>query len=103
MGVCLKFGDDDMRLADVKLCHILDQQDALLFGDGVANRPKSVRVPTLLNAESRGIDGRFYFRWSRWQGEVERRATPAVAVGPDPAAMRFDDRLANCQTHATAL
>jgi len=37
------------------------------------------------------------------QGKVERRATPVVAVGPDPAAMRFDDRLADCQAHAAAL
>ena len=53
--------------------------------------------------ESRCIHGRAGFRGSRWQGEVERRATPAVAVGPDPSAMRFDDRHADCQAHATAL
>jgi hypothetical protein len=34
---------------------------------------------------------------------VERRATPAVAFGPDSSAMRFDDRLADCQAHAAAL
>src|SRR5271167_3725751 len=45
------------------------------------------REPTLLNAESRGISGTVCFRGSRWQGEVERRATPAVAVGPDLSAM----------------
>src|SRR3984885_2763611 len=61
------------------------------------------RVATLLNAESRGLHGRVCFRGSRWQGEVERPPTPAVAVGPDPSAMRFDDRLADCQTHAAAL
>jgi hypothetical protein len=38
-------------------------------------------------AESRGIHGRVCFRGSRWQVEVERRATPSVAVGPDPSAM----------------
>jgi hypothetical protein len=35
--------------------------------------------------------------------EVEGRATSVVAAGPDSAAMRFDDRLADCQTHAAAL
>jgi hypothetical protein len=29
--------------------------------------------------------------------------TPAVAVGPDPSAMRFHDRHADCQAHAAAL
>jgi hypothetical protein len=38
-----------------------------------------------------------------WQGEVDGRATSVVAAGPDSAAMRFDDRLADCQTHAAAL
>ena len=57
---------------------------------------------SLLSIESRGLHGRVCFRWSRRQGEVERRATPAVAVGPDPSAMRFDDRLADCQAHAAA-
>src|ERR1700722_14915508 len=54
---------------------------------------------------SRGIHGRVRFRGSRWQGEVERRSTAAVAVavGPDPAALRFDDRLTDCQAHAAAL
>jgi hypothetical protein len=60
-------------------------------------------VPTLLNAESSGIQGRVCFRGSCWQGEVEGRATLAVAVGPDPSAVRFDDRLADCQSHAAAL
>src|SRR6201996_5253355 len=54
-------------------------------------------------AESCGIHGRVCFRGSRWQGEVERRAPPSVAVGPDPSAMRFDDRHADCQAHAAAL
>ena len=58
---------------------------------------------TLLNAESRGIHGSVWFPGNRWQGKVKRRAAPAVAVGPDPAAMRFDDRLADCQAHAAAL
>src|SRR5271163_1973778 len=38
-----------------------------------------------------------------WQCEVKRRAMPVIAVGPDPSAMRFDDRLADCQAHAAAL
>lgn len=42
------------------------------------------------DAESRYVDGRVCFRGSRWQGEVERRAASAVAVGPNPAALRFD-------------
>src|ERR1700747_345825 len=67
------------------------------------NDPDSPAYPPLPNAESRGILGRVGFRGSRRQGEVERRATPAVAVGPDPSAMRFDDRLADCQAHAAAL
>jgi hypothetical protein len=33
------------------------------------------------------------FHGSRWQGEVERRAMPAVAVGPNPAAKRFGNSL----------
>ena len=61
------------------------------------------RVPTLLNVESRRIHGRVCFRGSRWQGEVECRATAAVAVGPDPSVMRFDDRLTDCQAHAATL
>jgi PIN domain len=61
------------------------------------------REPALLNAESRRIPGTVCFRGSRWQGEVERRATPAVAVGPDLSAMRFDDRLADCEAHTAAL
>ena len=60
-------------------------------------------VPALLIAESRGIHGRVCFRGSRRQREVERRAAPAVAVGPNPAACRFDDRLTDCQAHAAAL
>ena len=35
--------------------------------------------------------------------EVEGRATSVVVGGPDSAVMRFDDRLADCQTHAAAL
>jgi hypothetical protein len=42
-------------------------------------------------------------RGSRRQGEVEGRAATAVAVGPNPAAMRLDDRLTDCQAHAAAL
>ena len=61
------------------------------------------RVPTLLNAESRGIHGSVCFRESRRQCEVECRAATAVAVGPDPAAMRLDDRLTDCQADAAAL
>ena len=34
---------------------------------------------------------------------MERRAAPAAAVGPNPAAVRFEDRLADCQAHAAAL
>ena len=49
------------------------------------------------------VHGRVCFRGNRRQGEVERRTKSAVAVGPDPAAMRFDDRLADCQSHAAAL
>jgi hypothetical protein len=45
------------------------------------------RVPALLNAESRSIHGRVCFRGSRRQGEVKRRAAPAVVVGPDPSAL----------------
>ena len=44
-------------------------------------------APSLLKGESRGIHGRVCFRGSRWQGEVERRATPVVAVDPNPAAL----------------
>ncbi len=58
-------------------------------GDYASNDADWDRVSTQLNAQSRGIHGRVCFRGSRWQSEVERRATPAVAVGPDPAAMRF--------------
>lgn len=65
--------------------------------------PSTGSRTTLRNAESRGIHGRVCFRRSRRQGEVERSAAPAVAVGPNPAAMRFDDRLADCQAHAAAL
>jgi hypothetical protein len=79
---------------------ILDER----IGDYASNDADWARVSTLLNAESRGIHGRVCFRGSRcWQGEVECRATAAVAVGPDPSAMRFDDRLADCQAHAAAL
>jgi hypothetical protein len=60
------------------------------------------RTHSLLNAESRGIRGRACFRRSRRQAEVERRATSAVAVGPDPTALRFDYRLADCQAHPAA-
>jgi hypothetical protein len=34
---------------------------------------------------------------------MERCTPPAVALGPDPAAMRFDDRPADCQVHTAAL
>src|SRR6266481_4640512 len=73
------------------------------IGDYASNDADLARVPTLLNMESSCIHGRVCFRGSRWQGEVERRATAAVAVGPDPPAMRFDDRLADCQAHSAAL
>src|ERR1700742_1084356 len=57
-----------------------------------------------LNVESLCIHGRVSFRGRRRQGEVERRATAAaVVVGPNSSAMRFDDRLADCQSHAAAL
>src|SRR5258705_2059976 len=65
--------------------------------------PTGPAYPLCRDIESRGIHGRACFRGSRRQGEVERRATPAVAVGPDPSAMPFDDRLTDCQTHAAAL
>jgi hypothetical protein len=68
-----------------------------------SNDADRTREPTPLNVESRGIHGRVCFRGSRWQDEVERRATPVVAVGPDPSAMRFDERPADCQAHAAAL
>ena len=68
-----------------------------------ASRVRQARVPTLLNAESPGIYRRVCFHGGRRQGKVERRAAPVVAVGPDPPAMRFDDRLADCQAHAAAL
>ena len=42
-------------------------------------------------------------RGSRWQGEVKRGTTPAITVDPDPAAMRFDDRLADGQARAAAV
>jgi hypothetical protein len=35
--------------------------------------------------------------------EVEGRAAPPVAVGPDPSALRFDDRLTDCQAHPASL
>src|ERR1700735_4285383 len=59
--------------------------------------------PTLLNAESCDIHGSVRFRGSRRQREVECRAATAVAVGPDPAAMRLDDRLTDCQAHAATV
>ena len=57
----------------------------------------------LLNMRSSCIHGAVCFRGSRWQGKVECRAAPAVAAGPDPSAMRFDDRLTDRQAHAAAL
>jgi hypothetical protein len=60
-------------------------------------------APTLLNAELHGIHGRVCFRGSRWQGELERRASSIVRCGPDTPAMRLNDRLADCQAHAAAL
>jgi hypothetical protein len=39
----------------------------------------------------------------RGQGKAERSALSAVSVGPNPAAMRLDDRLADCQAHSAAL
>jgi len=35
--------------------------------------------------------------------EIERRAAPAVAGGPNPTVLRFDDRLTDSQAHAAAL
>jgi hypothetical protein len=36
--------------------------------------------------------------------KVKWNTTPrAIAIGPDPSALRFDDRLDDCQTHAGAL
>ena len=34
---------------------------------------------------------------------MERRARTTVTVGPDSTALRFDDRLADCQAHPAAL
>jgi hypothetical protein len=75
----------------------LDQvEDVVLTPRGGRSRlPLAERRGCRMADESRGIHGR--------QGEVERRTTPAVAVGPDPSAMRFDDRLTDCQAHAAAL
>ena len=74
-----------------------------LDGDRRNVHADRARVPTLLNAESRGIHGKVCFRGSHWQGELKRRAAPTVAVGPNSAALRFDDRLTDCQAHAAAL
>src|ERR1700676_1580323 len=74
-----------------------------VMADNASNNADWARVPTLLNAESRGIHGRVRFRGGRRQCEVECPAATAFAVGPDPAAMRLDDRLTNCQAHAAAL
>jgi hypothetical protein len=65
------------------------------------HHPGVERRLSVRDAESRSIRGRVCSCGSRRQGEVERRAT--VAVGPNPSAMRFDDRLADCQAHAAAL
>jgi hypothetical protein len=68
-----------------------------------SNDADLTRESTVRDAESRCIHGRVCFRRCGRQCEVERRAKPAVAVGPDPSAMRFNDRLADCQAHAAAL
>jgi predicted permease len=119
IGKRLRIGTQEMQtpwltvvgeVADVKLTSPDEpsKEQYYIPEDQAEDSIGSLASPTdlngnLLNAESRGIHGRVCFRGSRWQGEVERRATPAVAVGPDPSAMRFDDRLADCQAHAAAL
>jgi len=65
--------------------------------------PDLARVPTLLNAESRGTHERVCFRRSRWQVEVERCASSVVGCGPQSATMRFHDGTADRQPHAAAL
>src|SRR5258708_1310871 len=61
----------------------------------VPTRPRGTKL--------RHRKGRFHFLGCGPQSEIKRRATPVIAVGPNPAAMRFDDRLTNCQAHAAAL
>ena len=57
------------------------------------------RRPTQSRLRSR----HFQFFGGDRQGEMKRRATPAVTVGPNPAALLFDDRLTDCQAYAGAL
>jgi hypothetical protein len=52
------------------------------------------------SADSRGIHKRICFRGCRWQGEVERRASPIIAFSPNPPTVRYHDRLT---AHAAAL
>src|SRR5258705_11252613 len=61
----------------------------------VSTRPRDTKL--------RHRKGRFHFLGCGPQSEIKRRATPVVAVGPNPAAMRFDNRLTDCQAHAAAL
>jgi hypothetical protein len=65
------------------------------IGDFASNDADLTRVPTLLNAESRGIHERVCLRRSRWQVEVERRASSVVGCGPQSATMRFHDGTAD--------
>ena len=57
----------------------------------------------LTNVESSGIRRRAYFPGSRWHGEVERRAVPAVAVGPNRPPCDSTIDLPMGQAHAAAL
>jgi hypothetical protein len=88
----------------VRLCLQLERELSLPW----ASKLDTKKLPTgskcdLLNAESHGINGRVCLRGSRWQGEVESRAVALAAAGPNPAALRLNDRSADCQTHAAAL
>ena len=73
------------------------------IGDYESNDADWARVPTLLNAESRGTRGRVCFRRSHWQGEVEGRARSVVGRHPHLSAMGLDDRAADRQSHAHAV
>ena len=50
------------------------------LGDYASNDSDWARLPTLLNAEPRGIHGRVCFCGSRWQGEVERAPHPPLPL-----------------------
>jgi len=54
---------------------------------------KVLRIRAQLTTASRNRS--ICFHWRRWKGEMECRSAPASAVGPDAAAMRFDDRFAD--------